>query len=124
LSNCKKKTKNLEKSSILAPKNSSQPPSQDSNQKTTVKTLTGKKQGAQSGHRPAFRKLVPPEKVDRMVNVFPSLCSCGYKGFKQEDIIKTEALQQVDIPPIKAITTQYNIHTCLCGKCMKKCKAE
>lgn len=60
--------------------NSSKPPSTNlkNNKKHTGKGKSGKKRGAQPGHKGKHRELLPPEKVDQFITcVPPEHCDCG-----------------------------------------------
>ena len=62
--------------------NSSKPPS--TNFKDKKKQLgkgkkSGKKQGAQPGHKGTYRELLPPEKVDQFITCLPAEhCDCWW----------------------------------------------
>ena len=105
--------------------NSSIPPSQDQNREKKKRKKTGKKAGGQPGHCGHKRKMFPPEEVDRQVDLYPDACPhCGSTGTFDPDPIKTHIHQQIELPEIKPDITQYNIHTCRCGKCNQSVTAE
>jgi hypothetical protein len=61
--------------------NSHLPPSSDSpderrkrNERKKWKSSSKKKRGAQRGHQGAHRELLPPDKVNNFVDLFPSEC--------------------------------------------------
>lgn len=99
--------------------NSSTPPSQDPYRKKNPRQGSGRKPGGQPGHPGHSRKLFPPEQVQRNVEVYPGACpNCGTGTFESEPI-KTHVHQTVELPEVKPEITQYNLHTCRCGKCGK-----
>lgn len=98
--------------------NSSLPPSKDEICKpyrmSTGKT-TGRKPGGQKGHKGTTRfQVINP---DTVVSLRPETCSnCGssLKGTEGEVIVKR---QEIDIPPIKEVVTEYQQMSvrCCCG---------
>ena len=62
-------------------KNSNLPPSSDRSGKGVVrKRKKGRKRGGQKGHKGSHRRLLPPEKVDEVVPMYPARCAkanCG-----------------------------------------------
>jgi transposase len=77
---------------------------------------SGKKPGAQPGHEGHGRPLLPVEQVDEVVPVQPSSCHhCGH-GLAGEDP-HPQRHQVVDIPPVRAHVTEYQLHTLRCPHC-------
>src|SRR5438105_10966493 len=71
----------LEARTRLDSTNSSKPPSSDpiGLKRKPPAPPSGKKRGAQSGHRKARRSLVPPEKVRETIHCKPMACRrCGH----------------------------------------------
>lgn len=99
--------------------NSSLPPSKDppSAPAREIKP-TGKKQGAQAGHRGAGRDLFPQERVNHVMNIFPSFCPTSKRSFSPGELtsIYFKPIQQVDLPDEKILlkVTEARLHTCLC----------
>lgn len=105
--------------------NSSIPPSQDPNRQKRSKQRSGKKPGGQPGHPGHSRNLLPPDQVHQFVEVLPEACpNCGKGTLDTHTPISTEQRQQIELPEIKPQVTQFNIHTCRCGKCGKHVAAD
>lgn len=78
---------------------------------------SGRAPGGQPGHKGHKRELVPPERVTRSFDCFPSACrGCGTR---LEKVFDQHALrhQVIDIPPIQPDVTEFRRHrvTCDCG---------
>ncbi|MEP7343277.1 MAG: DUF6444 domain-containing protein [Acidobacteriota bacterium] len=105
--------------------NSSQPPSADSpaQRKNTTRESSGRKRGAQQGHSGAGRHLKPPDEVDQVVMLRPTSCgACGSLLLGEDP---QPARHQVsEIPPIKALVTEYQRHTLSCLACGVRTSAE
>ena len=99
--------------------NSSKPPSSNLQKKPKTKKTTGKKRGAQFGHKGKFRKLLPPEQVDHFVTCAPSEhCECGGKIAINNN--KFHRHQVYEIPQPNYVTTEYQIFFGICDCCNKK----
>jgi len=104
--------------------NSSMPPSTDRGRNPKRNAKKGKKRGkrgAKKGHKGSHRQLLPPEKVDETHEHFPDAChGCGgaLDGSPHGD---PERHQVTEIPPLRAYTTEYRLHSveCACG-CVTK----
>lgn len=105
--------------------NSSKPPSSDfgrnSNQKSKTKKSSSKtrkkrKQGAQKGHEPNLKQLVPEENVTEFKHMIPEQCTCGCTDLQtcQEPPMRT---QTFDIPPITPIVIEHVQHFRQCKQC-------
>ena len=103
--------------------NSSKPPSSNPpNFQRTPKPPTGKKPGAQKGHPGHKRNLFPPEQVNVFVPQRPSHCAECNHQLTGED--PTPLLHQVvEIPPIKPLITEYQLHKLTCSMCGKETRA-
>jgi transposase len=91
-------------------KNSSTPPSKD---RKPNKDDT--KKGDRKSRKGINRSPMPPEKVDYFVNCILAHCpDCGSDQLNKEE--KFESLQQVELPEVKAIVTQFDCfrYTCTC----------
>lgn len=105
-------------------KNSSLPPSQDPFRPKGKRKPSRRKQGAQPGHKGHNRQTYPPDQIAKIIDVQPVSCSsCGGNQF-HADPVSVECRQVVELPPVIAEVTQYNIHTCCCGHCGKHQRAE
>ena len=99
--------------------NSSQPPSTDrpgEKPQRKPRTSSGKKRGAQRGHPKAERALIPTEQCDHLEHHKPEHCArCGtaLAGDDPEPVRK----QVIDLPPVRPIVTEHQVHTLTCGCC-------
>jgi transposase len=108
----------------LNSQNSSLPPSSDRPDATPQKpgrTPSGRKRGAQPGHRKAERTLIPTEQCDRIETIKPSHCrGCGTT--LDGDDPDPQRKQVVDLPDVKPIVVEFQTHTltCRCCGCLNK----
>lgn len=101
--------------------NSNRPPSSDApadREARPGKPPTGRARGGQRGHKGWKRTLLPPEKVNRTRDCFPSHCRrCEARLPRRPD---DEPLrhQVVELPVIVPDVTEYRLHrvACDCGK--------
>lgn len=99
--------------------NSSKPPSSDPPHNTPPPKTTGKskrKPGAQPGHKPHWRELIPEDRVSRIISHRPAKChACGLPltGIDPSPVRH----QVIDLPPIVPDVTEHQCHalTCSCG---------
>jgi transposase len=97
-------------------RNSSKPPSSDGLAKPAPKSLRGK-----SGRKPGRPKGQPgatmqlSEHPDKTVRHRPARCGCCGKSRKRAAVTAVERRQVIDIPPVKAVTTEHQMLTLLCG---------
>ena len=117
----KKRLEQLERIVNQNSKNSSRPPSSDfgRNAKTTKpkkKTKRTRTKGAQKGHKPCLRQLLPPESVTKSVDLIPDRCTCGCSDLGECDESPLR-FQTIDIPPIKPKVTEYVQHMLECKQC-------
>ncbi len=120
----KAKVKELEDKLNTNSSNSSKPPSQDPFRAQRKKEPTGRKQGAQKGHKGHPRQLVPINQVQSLHNIKPDTCpNCHSHSFNSE-VVRTDVRQVVELPDAPPEVTQYNIHTCQCSGCGKHVKAD
>lgn len=98
--------------------NSSLPPSKDENRPKKNQSLrrpTGKKRGGQPGHK--GKTLEMTATPDRTMELHPDYCrNCGL-SLESVTSTKERSRQIVDIPPIKAVWTEYRTYgkQCACG---------
>ena len=104
-------------------RNSSKPPSSDFGQnkqsdknKNKKKNKRKRKQGAQKGHKPNFKQLVPKEDVTQFIDLIPEQCTCGCHDLK-ESTEPPLRFQTINIPPIKAKVIEYAQHMRECKQC-------
>ena len=104
-------------------RNSSKPPSSDGLAKPSPKSLRGK-----SGRRPGRPKGQPGATMeltgqpDKTVKHRPAKCGCCGKSLKNAPVTAVERRQVIDIPPVKAVTTEHQMLTVQCG-CGRETKA-
>ena len=108
----------LERRLGMNSQNSSKPPSSDPPGTPTAlpRKLRRKKRGAQKGHPPHLRTLLPQEFVKKHIPLKPDVCPCGSTHLKNTD---QEPLrhQIVDIPPITPEVIEYVQHVFQCEDC-------
>jgi len=108
--------------------NSSRPPSSDFPGKKGKKSdeenkPKRRKAGGQPGHRRHKRELKPVAEVDEVIPVKPASCRhCGAE-LEGEDS-QPHRHQVTEIPPIKPIVTEYQLHTLSCDECGGKTRAK
>jgi transposase len=91
------------------PHPSSRPPSSDPPQATTKRPRrepSGRRPGGQPGHEGQTRVLVSVEEVDVVISVKP------------------ERHQVTEIPPIKPVVTEYQLHQLCCPACGEATRGE
>jgi transposase len=97
-------------------RNSSKPPSSDGPAKPAPKSLRGK-----SGRKPGRPKGQPgvtaelTDHPDKKVKHRPAKCGCCGKSLKNAPVTAVERRQVIDIPPVKAVTTEHQMLTVKCG---------
>lgn len=98
-------------------KNSSKPPSSDQKGNTPFPDKKGRK-----GLKGKTRQLFPRERINRHVECTQSNCPhCGSSSLKQNE--RYEVLQQVELPEVKAIVTEYLRRKYQCAGCGKNSTA-
>ena len=103
--------------------NSSKPPSSDppSAPPRSSKTARGKPKtkGAQPGHPDQQRELVPEAEVDELVPVYPTTCpQCEHSLSPALHSVGSPLRQQYfDLPEVKPIVTEYQLHAVCCPGC-------
>ena len=98
--------------------NSSKPPSSDrpGAPPPARPRRTGRERGGQPGHERHTRKLLPPERVTRMIPIKPTSCRrCG--GPLRGDDPEPHRHQVIEVPKIVATVEEYQLHTLGCLKC-------
>jgi len=106
--------------------NSSRPPSSDLPQAprrpVTPAAPSGRRAGGQPGHTGHFRALVPPERVDVVVDHWPGCCvgcatplvAATVAQGEDEDYV---AHQVTELPPLRAVVTEHRLHRVACPAC-------
>ncbi|MBC8290500.1 MAG: IS66 family transposase [Planctomycetes bacterium] len=110
----------------LTPRNSSLPPSTEHpHAKPERKKQSGKKrkQGGQKGHKRHQRDLVPVEDCTTVTPCYPSVCRrCG--GELKADASPPRRHQVWELPEIKPIIDEYQLHRGHCSCCGMTTQAE
>jgi len=99
-------------------RNSSQPPSSDPPDAPAPPRgkRSGRKQGGQPGHEGRGRPLLPPARVDRVVDAKPTACGgCGHPLLGADP--RPARHQVTEVPPVRPVVTEYRRHTLVCGAC-------
>ena len=106
-------------------RNSSRPPSTDPpSVGKPPRKPSGRKPGGQPGHPGSSRPLVPPERVDKTVDVFPERCGkCG-KTLPPKACGDPVHHQVFEIPEIRPFVTDHLLHAVRCGHCDAVTRAE
>jgi transposase len=103
-------------------RNSHLPPSSDSpearrRRRRDKKSKARRKRGGQPGHQGAHRELLPPEKVNKFVDLYPSECENCWNPLPQVPDPSPKRYQQTEVPPIQPYTTEWRRHTVACPGC-------
>ena len=97
-------------------RNSSIPPSKDENRPKKNQSLrrpSGKKVGGQPGHKGSTLEMVAAP--DNIIDLVPGHCNTCGVSLCGEPAIREGSRQIVDIPPIKAVWTEYRTFAEQCG---------
>jgi len=113
--------KDLEERLRVNATNSSLPPSANPRgaPKPTVKRPTGRKRGAQMGHKGHGRKLLPPEQVDHRVEYRPRVCEHCRASLDKEPAELVGRHQVAELPPRAVQITEHRSFACRCAGCGK-----
>lgn len=108
-------------------KDSSLPPSQDPPEapKRQQTRSSGRKRGAQSGHKGNGRHLVPAEAVDEVVDHWPERCRCGHRFTAAErcSLGRPARHQVAELPPIAVRAIEHRLRHVRCPKCGRSVRA-
>ena len=113
--------------------NSSRPPSSDlpgtPRKRPPPAAPSGRRAGGQPGHTGHFRALVPPERVDVVVDHWPACCvgcatpliplAAALSGAEVGDAPGADyvAHQVTELPPVRAVVTEHRLHRVACPTC-------
>jgi transposase len=119
----------LERRLNRSSRNSSLPPSQDppSAPKRPGWKGSGRKRGGQPGHEGWYRRLLPPDRVDEVVEHWPERCrSCAHVFVDSElvDAVEPRRHQVAELPPIAVRVTEHRLHGVRCPGCAAQTRAE
>jgi transposase len=112
----------LERRLNRSSRNSSLPPSQDppSAPPRPRGEGSGRKRGGQQGHEGRYRRLLPPEQVDEIVEHWPDRCrSCAHVFAEPEcvDAAEPSRRQVAELPPIAVRVSEHRLHRVCCPEC-------
>ncbi len=101
--------------------NSSVPPSQDPPEAPPRKRApsSGRKRGAQHGHKGHGRRLAPIQAVDEVIEHWPERCPCGHRFTPAEHrpLGRPARHQVAELPPIAVLVTEHRLHHLRCPDC-------
>ncbi|MGH2350725.1 MAG: IS66 family transposase [Chloroflexota bacterium] len=109
--------------------NSSRPPSSDPPhvKRPPVVSPSGRRAGGQPGHVGHFRALVPPERVDVVVDHWPVRCVGCATSLAAPGAPAGEAdyvpHQVTEVPPLRAVVTEHRLHRVTCPRCGARTRA-
>ena len=102
-------------------RNSSLPPSQDppGAPPRPRQATSGRKRGAQQGHKGRGRRLEPSEAVDEIIDHWPEHCWCGHRFTEAERRPARAPLrhQVAELPRIAVTITEHRLHHLRCPHC-------
>jgi transposase len=105
---------------------SSRPPSSDPPQvlgQRPRREPSGRRPGGQAGHEGQTRALLPVEEVDAVVPVKPERCPrCQHPLLGADP--QPQRHQVTEIPPVKPVVTEYQLHRLVCPVCGEATRAE
>ena len=105
----------------LLPAPSSDPP--QATPKRPRRDPSGRRAGGQPGHEGQARELVPVEEIDVVISVKPERCRrCQYP--MQGEDSQSERHQVTELPPIKPVVTEYQLHQLCCPACGEATRGE
>ena len=109
---------------------SSKPPSSDglagAPRERGRRTKSRRKPGGQPGHPGHCRPTVPPERVNHVIEVFPTACRHCDQALSARGRVVTGAArrhQVTELPPIAAEITEYRCPPVVCPACRKTTQA-
>jgi transposase len=119
----------LERRLNRSSRNSSLPPSQDppSVPSRPPGKGSGRKRGGQHGHEGRYRRLLPPEQVDEIVEHWPERCrSCAHEFSASDRVDAAEPArrQLAELPPIAVRVSEHRLHRVCCPECAAVTLAE
>jgi transposase len=104
---------------------SSRPPSSDPPQavgQRPSRVPSGRRPGGQPGHEGQTRALLPVEEVDVVIPVKPERCPRCQHALQGEDP-QPQRHQVTEIPPVKPVVTEYQLHRLVCPACGAESRA-
>jgi transposase len=119
----------LERRLNRSSRNSSLPPSQDppSAPKRPGGKRSGRGRGGQPGHEGRHRRLLPPERVDEVVEHWPErcrLCAHVFDELALVEVAEPWRHQVAELPPLAVRVTEHRLHGVCCPACATRTRAE
>jgi transposase len=109
-------------------RNSSLPPSQDppGAPPHPREAASGRKRGAQPGHKGHGRPLVPSEAADEIIEYWPERCHCGHHFTAKERRPARAPLrhQVAELPRVAVTITEHRLHHLRCSHCGRVTRAK
>jgi len=100
-------------------RNSHLPPSSDGpgGRGATGQSKSQRKRGGQPGHGGAKRELLPPETVDKFIELYPKACENCWAPLPEVRDDDATRYQVTEVPPVRPHTTEYRCNgvRCACG---------
>jgi transposase len=101
---------------------SSRPPSSDPPETPAPppRLPTGRRRGAQPGHPPAQRQVLPPEAVDHVVRHWPARCQHCQAALSDGplEVVGAPVRHQVtELPPVRTEVTEHRLYRVRCLSC-------
>lgn len=105
--------------------NSNKPPSSDppGTAAKRPKKKGKRPRGGQKGHRGSHRQLLPADKVDEIVDIYPHVCESCWQPLAEARDPYARRFQHTELRPLAAHTTEYRLHTVACPDCGHKTRA-
>jgi transposase len=102
--------------------NSSVPPSANplGAPKPVTKKKSKRRRGAQPGHPPHLKRLLPPERVNQTIIFRPTHCDHCHAPLPTTPAAadpEPTRFQTIEVPPIVSVVTEYQGHACTCPGC-------
>lgn len=131
IADAKKRIADLERQLALREQNStttSKPPSSDGlagrQRIRGRRTKSRRRRGGQRGHPGHRRALVPPERVNAVVDLVPTACDHCQRALNERHTVGTPRRHQVtELPSIEAHVTEYRCYECACPDCGRTTQA-
>jgi transposase len=82
-----------------------------------------RKRGGQKGRKGSHRSLVPPEKVDEVIDMFPARCEACAQWLPKELDEHPKRYQHTELLPLTPHVTEYRRHAVACPACGHRTRA-
>ena len=100
--------------------NSHNPPSQDKARKKSLRGKSNRKSGGQKGHPGHTLEMIAvPDVVEELKSSYCQMCG---NALPEEQVVLSRR-QVIDIPPVRAVYTEYRQYGCACAACSHVQKA-